>query len=324
MKTDQLASIGFYTLEDSRAQNCSVESPLWRCELLLTNKCNFNCPYCRKRSEPDIDLHSACVIVKEWAGQGLRNIRFSGGEPTLYHYLDRLCWVAKAHGIRRIAISTNGSADAAMYDRLLQAGVDDFSISLDACCASTGDIMAGTKGQWDKVVGNIRYLSRHTYTTVGVVLTEENVQEVSKIIQFAHDLGVQDIRIISAAQNGAQLPVVCVEDVVLDAHPILNYRVKNVRTNRPVRGLQEVDSRKCHLVLDDIAMDSLGYHYPCIIYLRERGQPIGHFQGDMKEVRRARQTWFRDHDCYADPVCRDNCLDVCVAYNNRCRELKGA
>ena len=53
---------------------------------------------------------------------------------------------ASAKGcVKRIAISTNGSAPMKCYTRLIEAGVNDFSISLDACCASTGDAIAGVK-----------------------------------------------------------------------------------------------------------------------------------------------------------------------------------
>ena len=43
---ERLEDIGFYTLSDYRASQCSASSPLWRCELLLTDRCNFHCPYC--------------------------------------------------------------------------------------------------------------------------------------------------------------------------------------------------------------------------------------------------------------------------------------
>lgn len=39
-----LENIGFYTLSDYRASQCSVSSPLWRCELILTDRCNYHCP----------------------------------------------------------------------------------------------------------------------------------------------------------------------------------------------------------------------------------------------------------------------------------------
>ncbi len=66
----KLEEIGFYTLSDARAENASVDSPLQRCELILTDKCNFNCPYCRG-VRPDIKgtlpYKSAKAIIKLWA-----------------------------------------------------------------------------------------------------------------------------------------------------------------------------------------------------------------------------------------------------------------
>ena len=39
---------------------------------------------------------------------------------------------------------------------MVDCGVNDFSVSLDACCAEDGDHMAGgVKGSWDKVIENI-------------------------------------------------------------------------------------------------------------------------------------------------------------------------
>ena len=80
----KLEDIGFYTLSDSRVKQLSATSPLWRCELILTDRCNFKCPYCRgiKPQIGDISLDDAKNIVALWSVAGLKNIRFSGGEPT--------------------------------------------------------------------------------------------------------------------------------------------------------------------------------------------------------------------------------------------------
>jgi hypothetical protein len=37
----ELEKIGFYTLSDERAENVTHETPLQRCELILTEDCNF-------------------------------------------------------------------------------------------------------------------------------------------------------------------------------------------------------------------------------------------------------------------------------------------
>jgi MoaA/NifB/PqqE/SkfB family radical SAM enzyme len=315
----RLERIGFYTLSDDRATTASASSRLMRCELVLTGRCNFKCPYCRRVGGSDLPPWDAQSVVLQWAGMGLYAIRFSGGEPTLYPGLEALVLLAASAGVERIAISTNGSASLGLYRRLIDAGVNDLSISLDACCAEDNlHMTGGIKGAWDTVTENIRALAKLTYLTVGVVLTDANAPRLGEIVSFADSLGVSDIRIIPAAQNGDRLRDVSVPEPLLVKYPILRYRITNLRSGRPVRGLGTTDANRCGLVLDDMAVND-GKHYPCIIYIREGGAPIGPVGLD---VRARREAWFRSHDTHTDPICKANCLDVCVDYNNRFREAR--
>lgn len=313
MPNVKLEDIGFYTLSDVRAKNSSISSPLYRCELLVTSRCNFHCPYCRSLNNgKDVLLREAERILNYWISEGLKNIRFSGGEPTLYKDLNRLVKIAKRGGVEHIAISTNGSNRADFYKGLVDDGVNDFSVSLDACCASTGDIMAGKSGAWKTVVRNIEFIASFSYVTVGIVLNEHNEAEAEQTILLAHDLGVTDIRIIPSAQYNHRLHL-NIPQHILNAHPILKYRLGN---KRHVRGMDGQDSRKCKLALDDMVAWN-GNHYPCIIYLREGGEyqkPIGQINA---KTRRDRFDWYVMHDSWENNICRKNGLDVCIAYNNK-------
>lgn len=314
---NKLEEIGFYTMTTKRCQRASVNSPMMRGELILSATCNFRCIYCRNIGGPDMPYEQAENIIKLWTKDNLRNIRFSGGEPTLYKGLVNLVKLSKELGVERIAISTNGSASKKLYDELLEAGVNDFSISLDSCCASDGDIMAGVKGQWDKVIDNIKYLSSKTYVTVGVVLTDDNADKVNDIITFADSLGVADIRIIPAAQNGDKLKNVYVSPELLVKYPILKYRIDNLNEGKSVRGLSETDNDKCPLVLDDSAICE-GNHFPCIIYCRESGKPIGKVGPNMRQER---LEWYLNHNTKTDSICSKNCLDTCREYNLKYKEF---
>jgi molybdenum cofactor biosynthesis enzyme MoaA len=316
----KLQNIGFYTLSDGRAKQTSVNSPLWRAELLLNEACNFKCPYCRGiRSDcaGDVPLEEARGCLSLWLEQGLKNVRFSGGEPTLYKGLLELVTMAKEGGVEHIAISTNGSASQSLYKRLFEAGVNDFSVSLDGCCASVGDRMAGDiPGVWEMVVENIKYLSKLTYVTVGMVFTEDNVGDCKSSILFADSLGVSDIRVIPSAQyNKALEQIKTLPDGFIEKYPILKYRVNNTREDIHVRG--NTSCAKCYLALDDMAVaggrNGLK-HFPCIIYLREGGNPIGDLAGS---VRTDRAEWVENHNVLEDPICKGNCLDVCVEYNKK-------
>lgn len=320
MKDNKLESIGFYTLNENRVRQTSLLSPLWRCEIVLTDRCNFKCPYCRglkKELQGDISLFSAQSIINYWANEGLKNIRLSGGEPTLHKDILEIVEYTHNRKIERIAISTNGYSDLNLYLKLIEAGVNDFSISLDACCSSTGYKMCGRKGAWERVINNIKELSKLTYVTLGVVVTEETVNSLADTISFGISLGVSDIRIISSAQYNQILPVIKnIPKESYDHMPILKYRLNNLQKNITVRGLAKENSDKCALVLDDMIVAGI-YHFPCVIYMREGGNPIGKVNGNLREER---YEWFKIHNNYEDNICRVNCLDVCREYNDKYRK----
>jgi MoaA/NifB/PqqE/SkfB family radical SAM enzyme len=250
-----------------------------------------------------------------WARDSLKNIRLSGGEPTVYKGIVELVKYIKSKNIERIAMSTNGYADLSLYKELIEVGVNDFSISLDACCSAFGDMMAGgINGAWEKVISNIKEISKLTYVTVGCVVTEDTVGQLKETIEFASSLGVSDIRIISSAQYNTLLEnAKTVNEEVYRKYPILKYRIKNLNNKRNVRGLKDKDSRRCGLVLDDMAIAG-DYHFPCIIYMREGGNPIGKVGDGMRQERKK---WFEKHNSYCDEICKNNCLDVCIDYNNK-------
>jgi molybdenum cofactor biosynthesis enzyme MoaA len=266
-----------------------------------------------------MSTEKAISIINQWADQGLKNIRFSGGEPTLHKGLAEMVRQAKERGIERIAISTNGSNKLDLYKELIEAGVNDFSISLDACCGAFGDKMAGVAGYFDTVKSNIAELSKITYVTVGIVVTPDNVSQLKEIVDFADGLGVNDIRIVPAAQWDDVTNVFSsINDELLEKHPILKYRVQNMKNGRGVRGLTDSDEHRCHLIKDDMAICG-NFHFPCIIYMREQGKPIGVVGPNMRQERKE---WSENHNTYDDPICKKNCLDVCIDFNNRCAKLK--
>jgi len=324
---NKLEDIGFYTLSDERVKNTSSTSQMKRCEMIITEYCNFNCSYCRglkdeiygDRKLKQLLLEEIKQNIDYWCeGEPLENIRFSGGEPTLHKDIVKIVKYSKEKGIKRIAISTNGSNKWELYEELIKAGVNDFSVSLDACCAIDGDKMAGgIKGSWEKVIENIRKISEKTYVTVGVVLTPENVDKTIDTIKFADSLGVSDIRIISSAQWNQPIPRLHeVPEEIKEKYPILRYRINHFAEGINVRGLKDIDYNHCPLMLDDSVIAG-GVHFQCVIHMREGGKPVGKVGPNMRQER---YEHFLKHDTHKDPICKGVCLDVCIDYNNKYRD----
>ncbi|MCK5021054.1 MAG: radical SAM protein [Candidatus Peribacteraceae bacterium] len=323
-----LDKIGFYTLSDKRALGITYNSRMKRCEMIINEYCNFKCPYCKgldeevfdDRRRKELTLEEMKRNIDLWCDNGpLENIRFSGGEPTYHRNIVEIVAYAKLKGINRIAISTNGSNKRGTYEKLIEAGCNDFSISLDAAESSTGDIMAGNiKGSWDKVVENIEWISKETYVTVGVVLEPENVTNFIDIVEYASTLGVSDIRVIPSAQWDQPLTELTnISQEVLDKHPILTYRVSNFIAGKRIRGLTPDSAKCCPIVLDDSIIAGR-FHFPCVIYMREQGAPIGKVSRNMREERIA---WFEKTNPHHDFICRSNCLDACVDHNKKAEEV---
>lgn len=314
----KLEDIGFQTMYDERVRHISEHSEMKRCEIVLTSFCSFHCPYCngiREDCRGSISVEQARRAIDLWTENGLENLRFTGGEPTLWKGLTDLVKYAKRRGARTIGISTNAYTDMAVYDELIDAGVDSFSISLDAADPQTGDRMSGVEGSWVKVTENIRHIAARAYVALGIVATARSVGNLKQTIEFALSLGVQDIKLISASQYNEVLSVAeeLDEDVFVD-HPFLRYRVGNIKREKNMRGLGEDDSHRCTLVLDDSSV-AKDWHFPCTIYLREYGDPIGRVGENM---RHERAVWARTHDTHEDPICSANCIDACIEFNNRC------
>jgi len=324
---EDLKTIGFYTLSDERARNTSETSQMKRCEMIITEYCNFRCSYCRKLNPivwdnskiKQSNIEDIKRGIDYWCDNSpVENIRFSGGEPTLHKDIREIIKYSSSKNIKRIALSTNGSNKFSLYKELFDLGVNDFSISLDGCCAEDVNFMAGgIKGAFEIITSNIQEISKLTYVTVGIVLTPDNITRTLDTIRFADELGVSDIRVIPSAQYNKPIEALGqISEDILNRHPILKFRVNSFKGGEHVRGLSQNDSPMCGLVLDDSVIVG-NYHFPCVIAFREHCDPIGKVGPNM---RRERAEWMRHHNPLQDPICSSMCLDACKNFNNKFRE----
>lgn len=287
-----------------------------RAVVVITEKCNFRCPYCRTFDGDQ--MHGSMVnelINNYFRKQNLFAILFTGGEPTVHPEV--VGFVTEAHnsGIPNIGLATNGSAPLNLYNDLYRAGVNDFSISLDADNPADGAAMSGGReSSWQRIISNIREIASWCRVTIGLVVNERNVHRLPGIIEFAQELGVYDIRVNPAAQFSNRLPESVLSGIESSDYPILDWRIRNRINNIDVRGIDRRNAvRHCWLVQDETVING-NLHYPCFVYMREGGAPIGKVNSRMRDDRR---TWMLNHDPYNDPICRANCADCCLAFNQR-------
>ncbi|WP_132984612.1 GTP 3',8-cyclase MoaA [Luteimonas terricola] len=106
--------------------------------LSLTEACNYRCSYCL----PDgyqaegrsrfLELDEVRRLVRGFAALGMSKIRLTGGEPTLRKdLLPIIGAVSAVPGIRRIAITTNGTLLPRHIGAWRDAGLTALNVSLD-------------------------------------------------------------------------------------------------------------------------------------------------------------------------------------------------
>jgi hypothetical protein len=78
---------------------------------------------------------------------------------------------------------------------------------------------------------------------------------------------------------------------------------------------------RCYIPLTERTVDGVSY-YPCSVYLREGGVPLGSLN-DPPAVQRARTAHFVRHgNCLTDPICQTYCLHCTKAYNEAANNVR--
>lgn len=115
----------------------------------VTGACNLACAFCYQdpaaRSPARHAPQEQVMGWIDWAvDNGLKVVRFTGGEPTLHPGIRTLCNYAHLLG-RRLIVNTNGLAPASLYADLLRV-VDFFCLSLPLLDAERLDQVSGGRG----------------------------------------------------------------------------------------------------------------------------------------------------------------------------------
>jgi len=152
--------------------------------IVLTNRCNLHCEYCRTHDLPQTDVwttNSLKDVISEMKECGTRRIHFTGGEPLLRKDIGELIDHAKGLGIF-VSIVSNGSCVPNRINEL--KGVDIIFLSYDGI----PEVHRRIRGE--KNVGEIKSALKalkeaRIKVWITIVLTKLNANRLDEIIDFA-------------------------------------------------------------------------------------------------------------------------------------------
>jgi MoaA/NifB/PqqE/SkfB family radical SAM enzyme len=353
-----------------RPEALGPATPLDRITVFVTARCNLACAYCKAAARggaarkpgpgaPDtFDLRAFERLLDAHAGTPIRHLHFTGGEASLVRALPAMVRAARARGVQRTSLTSNGTLPPERYLALADAGLDELRVSLDAADRARGDAIrpaarpsTGSRraaampstGAWEAAVETLDTLAhaRRTgvrlFLIVNTVVTRANRRDLPATLRFFLRFGPDDLKLITevdgrddlgdfpeAPRVRAELEALLAE-LPAGSFPLLRRKLRTVFAPTAI-GLDALQRPgrpwRCFIPLTERTVDT-GAYYPCSIYVREGGAPLGRLT-DPPELQRARTVSFvREADCLADPICRRYCLHCTRTFNARANEVAG-
>ena len=174
--------------------------------LFLTHRCNLSCKMCGQWGESGVTKKQGSEFIKEELPLGglraliddvasfMPNITLFGGEPLLYSGCTELIKHIKNKGMHCLMI-TNGFKLSEAAEELVESGLDELNVSLDAA-RSLHDEIRGMPGLFDKIASGLREVNRikqdkfsnKPLINLQCTITEYNYKHLEQLVEVAKDV----------------------------------------------------------------------------------------------------------------------------------------
>lgn len=182
-----------------------------RLELHLTYHCPERCVFCseeHRMAEYDrfpVTWGRVAKVLRLHASRGVRNVHFTGGEPTIHPKFVEICMLARKLGMRT-SIGTIGTmlARPDFADRAVP-WLDEALFSVHGPNAEVHDAMARRKGSFEQVTGAMRQALRVNPDFdlfANTVVTKHNVDHLPDTVGMLADLGAKLIVVSNTTPEG--------------------------------------------------------------------------------------------------------------------------
>jgi MoaA/NifB/PqqE/SkfB family radical SAM enzyme len=159
-------------------------------ELTMHFKCNLKCQHCMIEGtmdwlQPESMSSFQEVLAANREQQLWRGIIFTGSEVTLRRDLTELARMARDHGFSHVRIQTHGMklANETYLQELVDAGVDEYFVSITAADAATHDAITQVPGSFDRTMRGLENLEHHDVATMtNTVITRLSYQQLPALV----------------------------------------------------------------------------------------------------------------------------------------------
>ena len=156
----------------------------------LNRRCNLSCAVCSSRSPgAEFSLSGIRAHLARIRALGVKNIRFTGGEPFLHPQISEALAAAKKLGFY-VLVNTNATLLSRGLIKQVSPFVDNILVSMQGCDAQSDAAATGVSGLFAKKIRNIRLLRRAGVPVLrlGTVISEDLLVNFEKYLLLAKSL----------------------------------------------------------------------------------------------------------------------------------------
>jgi len=236
-----------------------------------------------------------------------------------------------------VSLTTNGTAEPELYRELVRRGLGEVRVSLDSHDESEFDAIVGRPGSLRRVLASIRELVRlrdeqgaALHIIVNSCIGRANRDRVPELIEKTLALGPDDMKLLSISRERRGLGGLRRQRELAERtgevlagypgerFPLLRLKLRSL-FDPDAYGLRDLASLRvmenCLVPLTERTWDAGGY-YPCPVYVREGGAPLGDLDlADLEDQQDRILEFCRKHSCSDDRICGPYCLTCCKQFN---------
>jgi MoaA/NifB/PqqE/SkfB family radical SAM enzyme len=182
-----------------------------RVDLKVGYSCNLHCKHCaqgdKREKSGDQSGERIKKELQESINRGIKEVVFTGGEPTIRKDIMDLVRFAKEIGFKQIQLQTNGRmfASKKFTDAIVEAGMTEFAPALNGHIPALHDYLASTPGAWKQTVQGIMNVREYEDIPIGTnsVVSKPNYRFLDKIASLLVKLGVNQYQLAFVHPSGS-------------------------------------------------------------------------------------------------------------------------
>lgn len=158
----------------------------------LEFRCNLKCVHCMigdtmDRLVPQSPEQLKALLAHNAEHRKWTGLILTGSEITLHRDLPEWARLARQNGFEHVRIQTHGMrlAHAGYCEELIEAGVDEFFVSVTAADAASHDAITQVPGSFDKTLRGLELLDAcdHVTTITNTVVTAMNFTQLPRLVE---------------------------------------------------------------------------------------------------------------------------------------------